>query len=586
MRIDFIGDQVDTTAPVVEPAVDRQPERRGRVPRPRDAHAQRHRQLRRLARRVLARRHANGPATRRRSASRRAGPTPCATAPRTGRTTRPRSSRSTFTRRRGRGLPAGAARTSSTARSTRALELPPPDDAGDGRAGPERRRRQPRAAARRVLARPRAHRARSAILGQPLPDRRLHAGGQGLRARASTPTSAAQGSTYAQAGLKLFQTNNNWIKVAHTRNADGNPTGRGAARTSSSTLREPTARARSAPAPACGTGNLPTWWMRVVRAGATITASYSLSDPDGRAPNWVALGTANIDTVDAARPPARATSASTAATARSRPATTTSASRRTRRRHRGAGELAHASRRAGRRAAAGTARRSTSTLSAGRRRRVRLGRRTHRVPRRRRRVRGLHGARSRSRPTARTRSSTARPTRRATPRRRSRSTVKLDATAPATTARDRRRAPGPVDADADRGRRDVRRGADRVPRQRRERVRRRRRAALRRRPSGCTYNAASKPAFTADGAYAIEYRSTDAAGNVEAIEDGRRSRSARRRATRTRRSRPATLDPAQPGPGRTYPGPVDRAACRRSTCRGRRRTSTSTPTARCGPRRR
>ena len=33
------------------------------------------------------------------------------------------------------------------------------------------------------------------------------------------------GSTYAQAGLKIFQSDNNWIKVAHNRNADGNPTG-------------------------------------------------------------------------------------------------------------------------------------------------------------------------------------------------------------------------------------------------------------------------------------------------------------------------------------------------------------------------
>ena len=37
--------------------------------------------------------------------------------------------------------------------------------------------------------------------------------------------------------------------------------------------------------------------MRVVRTGATITASYSLTDPDGAGANWVGLGTANVDTV-------------------------------------------------------------------------------------------------------------------------------------------------------------------------------------------------------------------------------------------------------------------------------------------------
>ena len=34
-----------------------------------------------------------------------------------------------------------------------------------------------------------------------------------------------ESSKFAQAGLKLFQGDNNWIKVAHNRNADGGPTG-------------------------------------------------------------------------------------------------------------------------------------------------------------------------------------------------------------------------------------------------------------------------------------------------------------------------------------------------------------------------
>ena len=62
------------------------------------------------------------------------------------------------------------------------------------------------------------------VLGQPLP-----AGDFTLVAKVSAPGLDAdvggQGSTYAQVGLKIFQTNDNWIKVAHTRNADGNPTG-------------------------------------------------------------------------------------------------------------------------------------------------------------------------------------------------------------------------------------------------------------------------------------------------------------------------------------------------------------------------
>ena len=63
------------------------------------------------------------------------------------------------------------------------------------------------------------------LLAQPLPT-----GDFTLLAKVSAPGLDADvgGSTvsrYAQVGLKIFQTNDNWIKVAHTRNADGNPTG-------------------------------------------------------------------------------------------------------------------------------------------------------------------------------------------------------------------------------------------------------------------------------------------------------------------------------------------------------------------------
>ena len=70
-----------------------------------------------------------------------------------------------------------------------------------------------------------------------------------------------------------------------------------------------------------------------------------------------------------------------------------------------------------------------------------------------------------------------------------------------------------------------------------------------------TYNPAAKPVFTADGAYSIEYRSTDNAGNVEAIKTVAFTIGTPTGDT-TAPVTTATLDPAQPGPGRTYPGPV------------------------------
>ena len=100
--------------------------------------------------------------------------------------------------------------------------------------------------------------------------------------RGSTPTSAVEGSPYAQVGLKIFQTNDNWIKVAHTRNADGNPTG--SAKTYFEIAYETNGTRTLGTRMGLGAGtNLPTWWMRVVRTGTTITASYSLTDPEARA---------------------------------------------------------------------------------------------------------------------------------------------------------------------------------------------------------------------------------------------------------------------------------------------------------------
>ena len=139
-----------------------------------------------------------------------------------------------------------------------------------------------------------AYRARSGP-GPAAAHRRLHAGGQDLRSGAGRRRRRPTVSRYAQVGLKLFQTNDNWIKVAHTRNADGNPTG-----VDADVLRDRrtsrTGRARSAPGWA--------WRARTCRRGGsgrphrrTITSAYSLTDPEVGA-NWVALsGTPNIDTV-------------------------------------------------------------------------------------------------------------------------------------------------------------------------------------------------------------------------------------------------------------------------------------------------
>ncbi len=70
-----------------------------------------------------------------------------------------------------------------------------------------------------------------------------------------------------------------------------------------------------------------------------------------------------------------------------------------------------------------------------------------------------------------------------------------------------------------------------------------------------TYNPASKPSFTAPGAYSVDYRSTDAAGNVETAKTVTFTITA----PNNDKTAPVTtqsLDPASPGAGQTYSGPV------------------------------
>ncbi|WP_170179091.1 OmpL47-type beta-barrel domain-containing protein [Solirubrobacter pauli] len=137
----------------------------------------------------------------------------------------------------------------------------------------------------------------SAILGQPLPD-----GDFEVVTKITSPglggDNGGQGSTYAQVGFKVFQTNDNWIKVAHTRNADNNPTGTVATyfEMTTETGGTRTLGARQG----LGTGNLPTWWMRITRDGNIIRGAYSLTDPDGGGggATWIEMGVnANLDTL-------------------------------------------------------------------------------------------------------------------------------------------------------------------------------------------------------------------------------------------------------------------------------------------------
>jgi glucose/arabinose dehydrogenase len=128
------------------------------------------------------------------------------------------------------------------------------------------------------------------LVAQPIPDDDFT-----LVAKISAPgldaDEGGQGSEYAQAGLMIYQTDDDWIKIAHTRNADGNPTG--SANTYFEFAHETggtrTLGQRMGAGPPAT--NLPTWWMRIVRSGSTITAAYSLTDPDTGA-NWVDLGLA------------------------------------------------------------------------------------------------------------------------------------------------------------------------------------------------------------------------------------------------------------------------------------------------------
>ena len=162
MRIDFIGDQVDTTAPVVDAGPDAarrtapattSAARRSRSTRP-TAPASRASSTRSTAR--------SGPATRSPSRFTTRG-TYTVRVPRHGpaRTTPPTLQQVTFTVVAGAACLPALSDEFNGALDTERWSYRHPTTPATGDERPERRRRQPRAAARRLLARPHARRARS-----------------------------------------------------------------------------------------------------------------------------------------------------------------------------------------------------------------------------------------------------------------------------------------------------------------------------------------------------------------------------------------------------------------------------------------
>ena len=133
------------------------------------------------------------------------------------------------------------------------------------------------------------------FIGQPLPEGDFTAVTKITATGLNTDT-GGQGSQYAQVGLKLFQNNNNWIKIDQTRNADGNPAGSANSYFEMSTETNGTRVLGTRGGLAAPAVNLPTFWLRVVVAGGTLTSSYSLTDPAGAGANWISLGTANVAT--------------------------------------------------------------------------------------------------------------------------------------------------------------------------------------------------------------------------------------------------------------------------------------------------
>ena len=102
-----------------------------------------------------------------------------------------------------------------------------------------------------------------------------------------------------------------------------------------------------------------------------------------------------------------------------------------------------------------------------------------------------------------------------------------------------------------------------------------------------TYDPANKPTFTAPGVYSVDYRSTDAAGNVETAKSVAFTITAPNN-DHTAPVTTQTLDPAAPGAGKTYSGSGQGQVLGAGSVAGRPRRprrSTSTRRATAGLRR-
>ena len=127
-----------------------------------------------------------------------------------------------------------------------------------------------------------------AFLGQPLPE-----GDFTVEAKINAPgldaDDSGDESPYAQVGLGLYQTDDDWIGVYQTRNGDSEEPGTDGGtyfEVKSETGGARTLWPRVGQNP--GSTNLPDYWLRVTRSGDTITAAYSLDDP-AQGGQWVDL---------------------------------------------------------------------------------------------------------------------------------------------------------------------------------------------------------------------------------------------------------------------------------------------------------
>ena len=114
-----------------------------------------------------------------------------------------------------------------------------------------------------------------AFLGQTIPE-----GDFELVAKFSGDLTADNtgGNGYAQAGLMLYQTDNNFVKVTHTRVGVFQPDQEG--QTYFEAGAETNGAIARSPQHGMSPNNPGTWWLRIVRSGDQLTGYYATSDPE------------------------------------------------------------------------------------------------------------------------------------------------------------------------------------------------------------------------------------------------------------------------------------------------------------------